>query len=221
VYRWKETIPSWPALRDLATTKAVRSSFFWFGLVAVSAKALSKVNDTLTFNIFGASIEVQLGLPFSWQCFFFSALFFGLAHFVYAVACPEFVKRFDSFSQFKQLSDSDFEIKRAFQRSMHNDPLLLDFPGADETTHLESFALFFAKCDGPIDPNTFIVNEKIDIIPARRADAFALVYHSTSYCRAFWRLLCASFYGLGGVLLLIVISQSVWFALKVLFGYAT
>ena len=70
-----QKVPTWSSLNSLGKSKTLKSSYIWIVVVPLVAKLFSKIESTIDFTLFGAKISVNLSLPFSWQMFYFSALF--------------------------------------------------------------------------------------------------------------------------------------------------
>jgi len=79
---------TWIQIQRIQEYKALKSSYFWLLAVPIFAKLLDKVNDTVNINFFGADIILTMGLPFSWQVFYFSAVFIVLGDIVFHNRCP-------------------------------------------------------------------------------------------------------------------------------------
>lgn len=90
--------------------KAVTSMYIWLGVVPFLANALAKVSDEADLTVFGHRFHLVLKLPFSWECFFFSALFFSLGTALYVVFCPRVIKEFDDFGQYYRSGRSQDEL---------------------------------------------------------------------------------------------------------------
>ncbi len=74
--------------------------YIWLAIVPVISHALSKLEDTIKITVLDHTFSLVTRLPFSWQCFYFSALFFSLATVVYHLACPRIIKEFKDFREF-------------------------------------------------------------------------------------------------------------------------
>lgn len=69
-------------------------------LVPMVSKTLRLVEDKVSFNVFGASITVDLHLPFSWAAFYFASLSFTFALLLFAWKCPTLIKLYEDFADF-------------------------------------------------------------------------------------------------------------------------
>lgn len=113
---WREAVGQWnrlPGLFDWTTwrwlgrSKLVTSSIVWLFVVPVAAKILSPVAGEYEILLPGPEgagpqvFHLELGLPFSWQLFYLMAAVFLLAQLVYRIWCPEILKDYDSFGDYR------------------------------------------------------------------------------------------------------------------------
>lgn len=120
----KKIVMSWQDLRRLPNNKIIRSMGIWIIVVPVSAKILS--NEYF--------LKFDLSLPFTWYCFFFSALCFSLGNLVFTLKCPIIVKENDSLDDFnregkikkhliKYAEDISFDIDSVQHPGAPNSPI--------------------------------------------------------------------------------------------------
>lgn len=94
-------LPPWSSFNSLGRSRVVKSSYLWVALVPVLAKMLSAINRDFRLTIFSPKIHIVLGVPFTWELLYYSAVLFALATLGYTVACPEIVKKYDKYSDFE------------------------------------------------------------------------------------------------------------------------
>jgi len=93
---------SWQRIRIIAELKFVRTSYSWVLVVPIFVKLFSLANEKIAqLTIFGHQFNVALELPFSWQIFFTSSLFFMFGYFVYLSKAPSIIKDHRNWSEFK------------------------------------------------------------------------------------------------------------------------
>ncbi len=97
-------VPDWTGLSGFGKSRLIRSSYFWIPIVPLCARMFRQVED-IHPKIFGHTFDLKIGLPFSWQLFFWAAVCFGCASVVYSGFCPSIIKRFRSAAAF--LEDSN------------------------------------------------------------------------------------------------------------------
>lgn len=111
----------WSNIRGLGDNKIINRSYMYLFLVPALAKILEKVNSPLKFNIYGEEIEIVFQLPFSWQFFYFSALFFTIGAILYNLKAPNIIKENKSFGSFtvekKNFSHLDSYLFQIFKNS--------------------------------------------------------------------------------------------------------
>jgi hypothetical protein len=101
----------WSMLSRLGSSKLVLTSYLWFALVPVAAKAVSALEE------FAAKSQWPLlvpDLPFKWQAFFFAALFFSLANLVYLLSCPDIIRNYRSAVAFKDEGKTATQLVELF-----------------------------------------------------------------------------------------------------------
>ena len=101
--------PTWSYLYSISKSKIIRSSYVWFFIVPVFARMLSKIQSTLTIELFG-QITLCLRLPFTWQLFFFGATFISLGNLVYVLRCPTILKKYRNFSDFQKEGRTSIQL---------------------------------------------------------------------------------------------------------------
>lgn len=92
----------WSHLSGWRNNRLIRTSYVWIVVVPLAAKALLPVAGEREFTILGASITVDLSLPFSWQVFFFMSLAFAAAQAIYAARCPHILRDYVDFASFRE-----------------------------------------------------------------------------------------------------------------------
>lgn len=61
---------------------------------------LSTISHDFELPIFGTNLRIVLGVPFTWELLYYSSVFFAIATLIYAICCPEIVKKYDKYSDF-------------------------------------------------------------------------------------------------------------------------
>ncbi|MEI8645477.1 hypothetical protein P4S60_07665 [Pseudoalteromonas sp. Hal040] len=127
--KWMNYIPHWSFIKGMADIKLVKISYIWIIIVPILAKALNEVSDSIPITIGNVVINFNVALPFSWQLFFFSALTFSMAQFLYTVFCPEVIKKYKNVHEFRE------DGKTIIQLGTYLKALLLDRKARDYKTH--------------------------------------------------------------------------------------
>lgn len=107
---------NWRMLKAIADSSAVKNSFVWLIIVPLVAKALTGINDVLTFDLFGNSVSINTTLPFSWQHLFWAACWFTVANLIYISRCPEIVKSYKTFTDFEADAKGQLQINSSLKK---------------------------------------------------------------------------------------------------------
>lgn len=100
------SIPRWERYKQFFQIAVLRYLVVWFSMVPVIAKLLDGLPRPLKFTIGENPVALQLALPFSWELLWFSSFLFFLALALYHWRCPDFIKRFNSFSEYALLGNN-------------------------------------------------------------------------------------------------------------------
>ena len=65
------------------------------------AKLLSKLPNEISFKPIDKIYTITLELPFNWQLLWISSLLFVIAYILYLIYCPQFIKTYSSFKDYK------------------------------------------------------------------------------------------------------------------------
>jgi hypothetical protein len=102
-------------MRSLGDSRLVKSSFIWLLIVPVTARLLSSMDEVVNLTIFGSQINLTTSLPFSWQLLFGSACFFTIANIIYSICCPEILREYKNYSEFKEHGKTLLQINSAIK----------------------------------------------------------------------------------------------------------
>jgi hypothetical protein len=136
----------WSDLRRIGRSRLLRSSYVWLFVVPIAAKALSAASDLASFSLLGQEFTLALELPFSWKVFYFSAVAFSIASFIYSVWCPSIVRNFEHYMAFLQQGRDINYFARYEGRYKKVDELLSKF---DELESVSPFSKLSEHMSGP------------------------------------------------------------------------
>lgn len=102
---------NWAQLDSIRQMKIISSMYIWIFLVPVAAKILSMTSDVATVKVFSYEFQVHLLLPFSWQVFYFSALFFAFATIMYQARCPRIIKEYPTYASFEAEGKPEWHLR--------------------------------------------------------------------------------------------------------------
>ena len=101
VERCVEYIPNWAALQKISTNRIVQSAYLFLFVTPMAARVVQELPDKLTLSV-GSGYVFTTSLPFSWLWLFWAAIGASLANAIYALWCPEIIKRFNDYSDFEK-----------------------------------------------------------------------------------------------------------------------
>ena len=93
-------IPKWSAIKKIQQLRIVKSMYVWLFVVPIIAKFFSKLEDVVNVTIFNYTFNLQLGLPFSWKVFYYSALLFVFANLIFLFRCFTMIKDYNNLFEF-------------------------------------------------------------------------------------------------------------------------
>jgi hypothetical protein len=233
-FRERDLVPEWSVLKSLGTSRTVRTSFIWIAIVPIAAKLLSKVQDVLPINIGPATIEFTAALPFSWQLFYFSALFFGVGTACFAIRCPPLIKDYESFRDFEEKKRAPRDLLLALHPIVCRNPVWIS---NSDFIAPYFWMLGFIKEHGGFsttrDEHGSLINMEqvnMSVLKAGEAEwtycksyrilselvlqdngmrfAFARAREVSNFCRFWSRFACAFSYAIGVAFLLVVLIQN-------------
>lgn len=89
-------VATWTAFRPILSHERLNATFYWVLILPIIANALQNLPPTITLAFQENAFVLELDLPVSWICVYFSILLLSIARLGYLLACPPFVKRFAS-----------------------------------------------------------------------------------------------------------------------------
>lgn len=220
---FRQQTPTWSNLYSISKSKIVRSSYVWFVFVPIIARILVKIESTLTFELFDRQITLSMGLPFTWQLFFFGATFILLANLVYIFRCPGILKKYPAFSDFQKEGQTSVQLIEIYIK------LIASRMKSQEGTHqiLMSLGEFFhTYCikDESIsnelkkdNPQILKMISKMNIEESSFSGAFIHVrnFGEKLHIKSIW--LCSILYGIGIAFISGVFIQNICTVLSLTF----
>jgi len=167
--------------------KLLKSSFIIFLILPIVAKSIE-------------TYEISMEIPFSWLMLYYSTLFISLGIFFYAIFCPDIVKRFNNYEDFMKSgrggSYLNIQLSMFYSKKINDQHKLAEYLSAEY-----KFAHF---------KNESGIKNIIDSdIWNGDKDSFWFVHDCLNYSRQYIRLLCNIFYGIGFILLAIVLTEKI------------
>lgn len=94
----------WQFFKDFFQVAFLRYLLSWFAIVPVFVKLLWDLPERL--QIPGTDYILTLSLPFTWWLLWLASLSYFLSFILFHAFCPQFIKRYPSFSEYKSHSHS-------------------------------------------------------------------------------------------------------------------
>ena len=94
----------WEEYKKFFHITIFRYLVLWFSVVPVVAGLVVQLPSPLKFQIDGKAYEIYLSLPFHWQLLWVSSLFFVIALFIYALRCPRFIHKYNTYKDYESFS---------------------------------------------------------------------------------------------------------------------
>jgi len=96
----------WDSVVSIGKNPMLRSSYIFFVLVPVAVTVLTEYTDVTSF---------ETHLSWRWLSLFWAAAAASLANIIFEVFCPEFVKRYRSFHEFKSAGFGSHDFGTLFK----------------------------------------------------------------------------------------------------------
>lgn len=215
-------IPNWDRMYSLNHSKMVKTSYFWFVFVPITAKVLTWLNEFSKFDeILGVSWKgLEVPLPFSWQCFFYGATLIALGNFVYEMCCPGIVKKYRTFSDFDEGGRGNYQLIELFAESALH--LLKTKDGKKELKqNLETFTKQFCAhgqqvAGSDLKPNIPLISQltNLKIESEKMPGAFWYVKNLAGDLHMKWLCLSLFFYMSGFCFTAFVVFESFTYVWK-------
>lgn len=93
----------WENYRDFFNLTVFRYLVLWFSLVPLLASLLAGLKPPIVIPIGEHAITLGLAIPFYWQILWLSSMFFFLALVLYKWKCPNFIKKYHTYSEYEEV----------------------------------------------------------------------------------------------------------------------
>jgi hypothetical protein len=184
--------------------------------VPIAAKTLSKLDEVEQLSVFGNVIPVNLQLPFSWEVFYFSSVFFAIGGALFDWWCPAIIKRYTNYHEFSTSEKSEVQIKLWLMQATG----LTTPGGAVVREFVDDFCFspeeYEQNRGRTIDHHDFLAH--LPIRRERMPDAFLFVKNLRDNESLRARIVVATFFGFGAALLLWVFGDAFLFVIHQVFS---
>lgn len=97
----------WQFLTGFFKFSFVKLFISWFAIVPVALYLFRRIPEVVIVSTApNVEFELQFGLPFNWVILWIASLLFVLAAVLFAVFCPSFIKRHDTYEKYKIVGHS-------------------------------------------------------------------------------------------------------------------
>lgn len=105
-------IPDWQNILGLSKNRLFKLSYLWIIIVPILAKVLFSANEISNnaLKVFYNGWTFDIGVPFSWNIFYFAALLFVMGNVIFYLRCPTIIKKYNDFSDFVKQENTNFTI---------------------------------------------------------------------------------------------------------------
>lgn len=223
-FRAKVPIPNWSSLRRLGNSRTLRSSYFWVAFVPIAAKVLYGMRETFTFHFHGHEYAFIVGLPFSWRIFYFAAVCFGGASFLYSLRCPRIIQDYNTFAEFDMRGKGSRELLQSLRDCVAG---AMDVWSSNYSSERRADVLdrMFRRVvsdktgqtqalgsSGSLDP---IPHRTVDLVDVQDAPmAFSWIRDIADWTHYGARVACTVLYAAGFLLLLVILVQNFLFVMS-------
>lgn len=184
---YRAYILNWTTIDQVGKIKLLQSSFIIFFLLPFIAQFIEKY-------------KINFSIPISWLLIYYSTLFISIGTIVYAIFCPQIVKKFESYDLFiKSGRGGSYlynEISTLTKSKLGNQEELINIL-------IDQYTFAHYKNDSGVK------NIIRTSIWAPEKDDFWFVHNSLNYSKPYLRLVCTIFYFCGFILLLIFFIEKV------------
>ena len=213
-------LPTWSTIRTFGGSRLLRSSYAWIVIVPIAARLLSRMESAFDLNIGNRPIQLELSLPFSWELFFYGALFTSFGNALYSLACPWIVKRFPTYGAFSGEGRGPNQLREQFTNLLAGRGYVR---AADLRNVVSEYQASYATADADLTRDIAALSnrrqavdasERIAIDPARASEAFWYIRDYYDLVRPRWRAAVALCYAFGFLLVGIVLAQNIAFVIQ-------
>lgn len=214
------TLPNWSSLHSLGASRLLQTSYLWFLLVPILVKAKTNIESRGGVTVGGHQINFHFDLPFSWELFFYGAVFASLAHLIYLWKCPNIIKHFPSYSDFVEQGREKEQVRKEFEL------LLLkqgdNIRALDLKRNVEEYIKFCVALSPEQTTEEILetpwlavrIVSSREIKPDKVSEAFWFVRNFAETMNKPYKLLCFWSYAIALILILSVALQNIWFVIR-------
>lgn len=225
----------WQWYKNFFNVTVLRYLVTWFAIVPIAAKLFASFNPHIKFKDY---LEIDFltnaSLPSSLQILWLSSLFFVIALLLYQVFCPNFIKTYSSFGDYKHhqhsprwiiweamkvLNDKD-EIGKLFER-LNEKKMLTELTSEVKTNEVKvetnQTVAYFTHNSKSYSLSLPILNlDKVEEESTKNAEQeiFWEIFGRFSSSKKYWRLTIIVLLIISLILFLITLAEHIWTGLQ-------
>jgi len=202
----------WEGISGFGKSTLVKSFSLWFLLVPFLVKFFDSIPDTITVLLFKETFTFALTSPLPNQIyyFYFAACFFTIGNFIYIWKCPEIIKIYTGYSDFKEKDGSSEKIVASIEYfGSHNDV-------SEKNAEAITFDFISKYCNETEKTKALekkMWREQLNycvITDKEIPNVFSYARSASNYLDRNIRQICTASYYLGGLIILFLLAQNFW-----------
>jgi hypothetical protein len=202
----KSFVPTWEHYKGFFHIEIFKYLVLWFSIVPILASILTGIPQPLNIDIGETSFQIAFSLPFNWKTLWVSSLFFCAAFFIYTIRCPKFIKRYNSYGEYKKfghdqrwlsweakgLLNEKLEVRKFVERLstkgfIETKPKGTTIPDKQPTVERKQTVIYFEH-DGRVHALGMPVFDKNGIVPDSERGVFWEIFGRYSSSKFISRL---------------------------------
>ncbi|NOZ47139.1 MAG: hypothetical protein GXO79_10215 [Chlorobi bacterium] len=194
----------WSDIRKIGNSKVIKSSVFWIIFVPIFVKSI-EFGESKFLIFTNYKIYFHPELPFSWTLFYFSAVAFSIGTFLYTIFCPNFIKDFKNYTDYKEQGNITSRLETELIDFIH---WVNSWPERIGAFYPE-IANLLKKDNGQPNDNSLFQVELNDLIVVKKpVESFWSIRELISKKNKYIRLSTFFFFTIGFILIGVVFIQN-------------
>ncbi len=207
----------WITLSRIGRSRFIKSFSIWFVAIPLIAKLFADLESIVSIDLLGHTWKLHTELPFSWVIFYICSLFFTVSNIAFAIWCPEIIKNYGNYREFREQDDSLYLLKKSTTKlsELKSAGIFLNHYIIENLINLvasNSEAIRVHEYKGWLAHL-----ELIEVPDNKKPDFFSFVREHAKEENKVGRMVCAGGFLFGVLLLMFLAAQNIWFVMKYVF----
>lgn len=212
-------VPNWTTLRTFGNLKIFKTFYFWIIFVPLCAKFFGDVNEKVSIKFLDYHWHLTLGLPFSWQLFYFSSVSIGLAMLLFSARCPEIIRNYSTYTHFNDAGKTRYQVREYFIGYINIEKIDFDLKYRtalflNEFTGYKNSQAEIDQCKTKKDLVRLVFEN--NVATGKNMDSFWFVQDSINTSNLISRMLCTLLFLVGFILMTILFGQNFKYVLDII-----